>query len=151
MGFAKLAGPWENHNGGERDLSPRKDLTTHMKLFQMFAFGAVMATGLVMAQVPAAAPAAAAKTAAVAKEVKTKVVKAAPTAAEIADAKAKGMVWVNHNTKVFHKAEAPTYGTTKNGEFMTEAEAVKAGNRMAKEPQTGKVAKSKAAAAEAKK
>ena len=116
----------------------------------MFALGTVVATGLVMAQVPAA-PAAAqtagqtAKTAA--KEVKAaKVAKPAPTMAEIADAKAKGLVWVNNNTKVFHKAEAPTYGTTKNGEFMTEADAVKGGNRMAKEPQMKKSPKSDAKA-----
>ena len=111
----------------------------------MFALGTVVTAGLVMAQVPAAPPAAStAKTAA--KEVKDKVTKPAPTAAEIADAKAKGLVWVNHNTKVFHKSDAPTYGTTKNGEFMTEADALKAGNRMAKEPQA-KVGKKAPAAA----
>ena len=121
-----------------------------MKLFQMFALGSLVSAGLVIAQVPAAPPASTtAKTAA--KEVKAKVTKPAPTAAEIADAKTKGLVWVNHNTKVFHKSEAPTYGTTKNGEFMTEADALKAGNRLAKEPQA-KVGKraagdSKAAAA----
>ncbi len=122
-----------------------------MKLFQMFALGTVVATGLVMAQVPAApAAAATAKTAAseaktAVKEVKTpKVAKPAPTVAEIADAKAKGLVWVNNNTKVFHKAEAPTYGTTKHGEFMTEADALKGGNRLAKEPQMKKAPKTPA-------
>ena len=124
-----------------------------MKLFQMFALGTVVATGLVMAQVPAAVPAAAQTAKTAAKEVKAKVTKPAPTPAEIADAKAKGLVWVNHNTKVFHKAEAPTYGTTKNGEFMSEADAVKAGNRMAKEPQAkiGKRPAGDGKAAEAKK
>jgi len=103
-----------------------------MKLFQMFALGTLVAAGLAVAQVPSAPSAGqAAKT--TAKEVK-KAVKPAPTAAEIADAKTKNLVWVNHNTKVYHKSDAKTYGTTKNGEFMTEDEAVKAGNRAAKEP-----------------
>ena len=57
---------------------------------------------------------------------------AAPTAAEIADAKAKGLVWANLNTKVYHK-EGKYYGTTKNGKFMTEADAQKAGFKAAQE------------------
>ena len=73
----------------------------------------------------------------------TKATKAAatstapPTAKDIADAKAKGLVWVNTNTKVYHK-EGPTYGTTKQGKFMTEADAQKAGYRAAIEPVAGK-------------
>lgn len=61
----------------------------------------------------------------------TSAPKPAPTAAEIADAKAKGLVWVNLNTKVYHKDDA-SYGTTKHGQFMTEADAIKAGYHMAK-------------------
>src|ERR1041385_996144 len=65
---------------------------------------------------------------------KTKAVAAAaPTAQEIADAKAKGMVWVNTSTKVYHK-EGQFYGTTKKGRFMTESEAKGAGYKAAKEP-----------------
>ena len=59
-----------------------------------------------------------------------------PTAAEIADAQAKGMVWVNLNTKVYDKPGVPTYGTTKHGQFMTEADAQKAGYKAAQEPKT---------------
>ncbi len=60
-----------------------------------------------------------------------------PTDAQIADAKSKGMVWVNLNTKVYHKPDA-VYGKTKNGKFMTEADAQKAGARMAKTSPVGK-------------
>jgi hypothetical protein len=44
----------------------------------------------------------------------------------------KGMVWVNVSTKVFHREGDRYYGNTKNGKFMTEADAVKAGYREAK-------------------
>ena len=44
----------------------------------------------------------------------------------------KGMVWVNLDTKVFHREGDRYYGNTKNGKFMTEADAVKAGYREAK-------------------
>ena len=44
----------------------------------------------------------------------------------------KGMVWVNESTKVFHREGDRYYGNTKNGKFMTEADAVKAGYREAK-------------------
>src|SRR5437870_3002876 len=105
-----------------------------MKMFKTFALGTVLATGLVMAQVPAAPTASTAKTAAkegAAKAAKTKA--PPPTAAEIADAKAKNLVWVNLNTKKFHRPEAKQYGTTTNGKFMTEADAKAAGNVEAKD------------------
>jgi hypothetical protein len=44
----------------------------------------------------------------------------------------KGMVWVNLESKVFHREGDRFYGKTKNGKFMTEAEALKAGYREAK-------------------
>lgn len=55
-----------------------------------------------------------------------------PSAQEIADAKSKGLVWVNLSTRVYHK-DGAFYGNTKRGKFMTEDEAVKAGYRAAKE------------------
>ncbi len=67
----------------------------------------------------------------------TKPAANAPSDAEIADAKAKGMVWANVNTKVYHKDDAQ-YGKTKNGKFMSEADAQKAGYRMAKTSPIGK-------------
>ena len=57
----------------------------------------------------------------------------APTAQDITDAKAKGMVWVNTSTKVYHK-DGSQYGTTKKGKFMTEDEAKAAGYKAAKTP-----------------
>jgi len=40
---------------------------------------------------------------------------------------AKGMVWVNTATKVYHVEGDPYYGKTKNGEWMTEEDAIKKG------------------------
>ena len=41
------------------------------------------------------------------------------------------MVWVNTDSHVYHKEGSRFYGTTKKGQYMTEAAAVKAGNKAA--------------------
>ena len=66
----------------------------------------------------------------------TKATKApAPTKnaseAEIQSAKSGGKVWVNTETGVYHKG-GKWFGATKQGKFMTEQEATKAGYRAAK-------------------
>jgi len=57
----------------------------------------------------------------------------AQSSQDIADAKAKGMVWANLSTHVYHKDSSSLYGTTKRGKFMTEDDAKKAGFRAANE------------------
>jgi competence protein ComEA len=47
-----------------------------------------------------------------------------------------GLVWVNTESKIFHVEGDRWYGKTKKGEWMTEAEALKAGYRPVKEPET---------------
>ena len=82
-----------------------------------------------MAQTPAA------KTTDQAKTTKKKAGEAtpAPTDQQIADAKAKGMVWVNPSSNVYHQSDSKFYGKTKHGKFMTEDEAKTAGYKAAKE------------------
>ena len=80
------------------------------------------------AQAPA--PATATKTAA--PKVEKAAAMPAPTDAQIADAKAKGMVWVNLNTKKYHTG-GEFFGHTASGKFMTEADAKAAGYKLAQE------------------
>ena len=42
-----------------------------------------------------------------------------------------GLVWVNSESHIYHKEGSRFYGTTKKGKYMTEAQAVKEGNRAA--------------------
>ena len=79
---------------------------------------------------------------------KTSEVTAAPSDSEIADAKTKGMVWVNTSSKIYHK-EGKFYGKTKRGKFMSEDDAKKAGYREAK-TETASKTNSKAAATKQK-
>jgi hypothetical protein len=61
----------------------------------------------------------------------------APKSATAAPAQAppaKGMVWVNTETKVYHREGDRYYGNTKHGKYMAEADAIAAGYRAAKEP-----------------
>ena len=73
---------------------------------------------------PAPAPPASTSTAKAATSTST------PTAAQ--QPPVKGMVWVNLSSKVYHKEGDRYYGNTKNGKFMNEDDAIKAGYRAAK-------------------
>jgi hypothetical protein len=42
------------------------------------------------------------------------------------------MVWVNTNSKAYHKSGSRWYGKTKQGQWMTEADAQKAGYHAAR-------------------
>lgn len=44
-----------------------------------------------------------------------------------------GMVWVNTETKVYHKQGDHWYGRTKKGKYMTESDAIKEGYHGEKE------------------
>jgi hypothetical protein len=48
---------------------------------------------------------------------------------------AKGMVWVSTETKVHHREGDRYRGNTKHGKYMTEADAIAAGYRAAKQPE----------------
>lgn len=55
----------------------------------------------------------------------------AANSSQIANAKAKGMVWVNTESKVYHTG-GKYYGTTKHGQFMSLADAQRAGYKASK-------------------
>jgi Helix-hairpin-helix motif len=55
-----------------------------------------------------------------------------PQGAAPAAAPGPGMVWVNTDSKVYHRQGDRFYGKTKHGKYMTESEAIQQGYRAAK-------------------
>jgi len=43
-----------------------------------------------------------------------------------------GLVWVNTESHIYHKEGSRFYGKTKQGKYMSEAEAIKEGDRASK-------------------
>ena len=78
------------------------------------------------------APAAPAAPMAPASPAATASSEATPPTTQAVPPPAKGMVWVNLETKIFHREGDPWYGRTKRGQYMSEADALKMGAREAK-------------------
>lgn len=83
----------------------------------LFAACASMSAGAAKAPASAAAKAASAATA------PAKAVKAAPAAKAVAPAAAPGQVWVNTDSKIYHCQGSHHFGKTKQGEYMSQADA----------------------------
>jgi hypothetical protein len=83
------------------------------------------------AAAPAPAATAPASTAPKAAKSKTPTPTASASDSDVASAKSAGKVWVNTDTGVYHKG-GRWYGKTKQGKFMSEDDAKKAGYHEAK-------------------
>jgi DNA uptake protein ComE-like DNA-binding protein len=62
----------------------------------------------------------------------TEPASSAKTSPQVQGSPGPGMVWVNTDSGVYHKEGSRYYGKTKNGKYMSEADALKAGYRPAK-------------------
>jgi hypothetical protein len=100
--------------------------------FWMLAFCLMFATSIspVLAEAQASSSSTNAAPAKPAAQASPATAAVAPSSSEIAAAKASGKVWVNTETRVYHKS-GRWYGKTKQGKFMTESEAKAAGYKEA--------------------
>jgi hypothetical protein len=104
-----------------------------MKSIHLLALGSLLGASLVLAQTTPSSSTPAKPATATSTSKAKPAATPPPSADDIASAKAKGMVWVNTNTKVYHYSTDSHYGTTKAGKFMAEADAKAAGYRASKE------------------
>ena len=113
---------------------------TLQEISPMVTVGAAAPAPRAQAPAPVAAPSApaAAPAHAPAQAHATTVAPAAAAASQPAPPAGSGKVWVNLESKVYHYEGDRWYGTTKNGKYMSEDEAIKAGYRAAKNEGTKK-------------
>ena len=62
----------------------------------------------------------------------TPAVTPSPTTQQTDQPKGPGLVWVNTDTRMYHKQGTRWYGKTRHGKYMLEADAIKAGYKPAK-------------------